>query len=192
MDNLKIGQLITGEQHRDAIHVAVAPMVAGELVGPGWRVGIVDGKAFREQGPNETRKGDKTIEAVGIVDPYLDTGHVRMGQRFWLFLFPGSVTSLRHEWTHPAFVDAKPAVPASITAAHDRIAELAEGIGLSVDELMEGAADYAEREDHTYMGENERYKDFTHERWQQFWDDYEAVTGKKGKREDGHFFSCSC
>ncbi|MFO0822607.1 MAG: hypothetical protein U0792_05710 [Gemmataceae bacterium] len=39
---------------------------------------------------------------VGIVDPFLREA-VRPGQRFWLFMYPNTVTTLRHEWTHPAY-----------------------------------------------------------------------------------------
>jgi hypothetical protein len=34
-EQLGIGKIIVGEQHRDAIHVAVMPVVLGEGMGPG-------------------------------------------------------------------------------------------------------------------------------------------------------------
>lgn len=92
MSDLKLGQIITTPQHRDAIHIAVAPMKAGEHLTVGQRVCIADGKAV----------GEVRGAAIGIVDPFL-IGNVRTGQTFWLFLFPNTVTGLRHEWTHPAF-----------------------------------------------------------------------------------------
>jgi hypothetical protein len=86
----KLGQLVEGAGRRDAIHVAVAPVVAGHDMDPGDRVGIRDGKACYR------------AEPVGIVDPFL-RHTVKAGETFWLCLFPNTVTSLRHVWTHPAF-----------------------------------------------------------------------------------------
>jgi hypothetical protein len=85
---MKLGEIITGDEKRDAIHIAVAPVTASVKLYPGERVGV-DGK---------------NLPHVGIVDPFLN-GPVLPGQKFWLFLFPNTVTSLRHEWTHPAFGD---------------------------------------------------------------------------------------
>ncbi len=92
-DNLKLGELIDGKQHRDAIHIAVAPVEAAEQLRPGQRVGLLaDGRA----------SGKPYVAVLGIVDPFLET-EVQPGQRFWLWLTPYTITSLRHEWTHPAF-----------------------------------------------------------------------------------------
>jgi hypothetical protein len=98
--DIGIGKLIEQERHRDAIHIAVAPVEAGEKLRPGERVGIKDGKAWG------------TDPAVGIVDPFL-LKDVRAGQRFYVFLFPGTITSLRHEWVHPAFDKEAPPAQAS-------------------------------------------------------------------------------
>lgn len=93
-NDIGIGKLITSETaQRDAIHVAVAPVIATVRLRPGVRVGL------DEEGNAELSSSDK---CVGIVDPFL-TADVQPGQRFWLFLFPNTVTSLRHEWRHPAF-----------------------------------------------------------------------------------------
>lgn len=98
----KIGRLIEegDNARRDAVHVAVAPVTAGEDLLPGQHVSHANGVAHSS--------GDW----IGIVDPYL-TEIVREGQRFYLFLYPGTVTSLRHVWAHPAF---KPRLPVSPTS----------------------------------------------------------------------------
>lgn len=94
-DTLKLGQIIEGEAQRDAIHVAVAPIEAAHKLWPGEEVGLTaDGKASK-----------LIVQKVGIVDPFLKV-MVAPEERFWLFLFPNTVTGMRHEWQHPAFADA--------------------------------------------------------------------------------------
>lgn len=96
METPKLGQLITEPAGRDAIHLAIAPVVAGQRLRPGERVGLHNGKAYDAL----------NADSVGIVDPFL-TQHVEAGQSFYLCLYPGSVTSLRHVWTSPAFPPAR-------------------------------------------------------------------------------------
>lgn len=94
-----VGKLIEPGAQRDAIHVAVAPVIAGERLAPGQHVGLAS--------------ADQEIvmaarDHIGIIDPFLP-GAVMKGERCWLFLYPQSITSLRHNWTHPAFGQAQPA-----------------------------------------------------------------------------------
>jgi hypothetical protein len=97
------GRLIEkGEQRRDAIHVAIAPVTAAEHLQPGQHVGFV-------AGDNERVQSLEYADCIGIVDPFLRQA-VERGQRFWLFLYPNTITSLRHYWTHPAFAVTVPAL----------------------------------------------------------------------------------
>lgn len=100
------GRLIEDhEVQRDAIHVALAPATASVRLSPGQHVGLVRDDDVHLAGPVDSN--------IGIVDPFL-TEHVEVGQRFWLFLYPNTVTGLRHIWTHPAF---------NAAAAHARAVE---------------------------------------------------------------------
>ena len=91
-----LGTIITPEEKRDAIHLAVIPVQATEQFFPGDHV---------------TTEGDQAYacssnESVGIVDPFL-TERVAKGQWFWLIIKPREITSLRHVWAHPHFPDEK-------------------------------------------------------------------------------------
>lgn len=94
-----LGKIHQFDEHRDAIHLGVEPVEAGERLLRGQHIGIVNGKAY-------SAKGRTDVKAVGIVDPFLLTS-VQKGERFWLVVYPREITSLRHVWEHPDFpVDA--------------------------------------------------------------------------------------
>ena len=96
-----LGSLIGDGEGRDAIHVAVLPVTAGETLHPAQHIGIKDGVAMTT-----------ATKLVGIVDPFL-RGAVHTGQKFWMLLYPRTITSLRHVWSHPDFADEiLPGVPA--------------------------------------------------------------------------------
>ena len=98
----RLGQLIEdGDRRRDAIHIAVAPVTAAGRLAPGQHVGLVEEGNLELVGPCD--------RPIGAVDPFL-AAEVEPGQRFWLFLYPNTITGLRHVWTHPAFTAAAAAV----------------------------------------------------------------------------------
>lgn len=180
-----LGMVIDDTQKRDAIHLAVEPMVSKYFMEPGQHL-TADGEMCKEYGDN----------AVGIVDPFL--GHnIKPGQRFWLVLYPRTIKSLRHVWEHPAFAKSE------IYVEHDPIAESKEWIedyadsfhaGLygecvSYDCLIEGAKDYLNNGKYLNKGDvfdNERLNE-------EFWYHFEIVTGRKVEEQERmNFFTCSC
>lgn len=96
----ELGKLIEGTAYRDAVHIAVAPVVADNCLSPGEHVGIRDG-----------RVSELFLPHVGVVDPFLRQD-VSKEDRLYLFLYPNTITSLRHVWSHPAFRIMAPGLPA--------------------------------------------------------------------------------
>ena len=91
----RLGQLIEdGDRRRDAIHIAVIPVTATVNLRPGEHVGLIEDGNHELVAPCECN--------IGIVDPFL-TRVVEPQQRFWLFLYPNTITGMRHVWTHPSF-----------------------------------------------------------------------------------------
>jgi len=86
-----IGTLLTpGNAQRDAVHLAVLRVVAAEQLSPNQDIGVLaDGRASA-----------LATTRVGKVDPFLTT-LVQRGETFWMVLYPGRITSLRHVWRHP-------------------------------------------------------------------------------------------
>lgn len=168
MSTPKLGLLATGQSDRDAIHIAVAPVEAGESLTPGEHVAIMDGKAY-VTGQND----------VGIVDPFCKF-RILAGEKFWLFMYPDTITGLRHQWSHPAFADS---------ADIEWLKKFAEkDPGLTYEVLMDRAHDAC---DNDGPGPGFRYN-VTAEAQAEFWVRFGRVTGKSPAEGDGWcFFSCS-
>lgn len=176
--DLKLGQIISGEQHRDAIHIAVAPVMAGHTLKPGEHVG------FMANG----RTG-VVAETIGIVDPFLKD-EVELGERFWLFLYPNTVTSLRHEWSHPSFA-LEPILerPSSeIKKSIDWISNFAIDLGVPENELMVMAS--LSDDGSICFGNETNYAGS--EDVQEFWKHFQIVTGKKVAVQPDSTFRCAC
>ena len=180
----RIGKIIRTKAERDAIHVAVAPAVANEQLEPGTHVGLAkNGKA--------TKYG--IMGNVGIVDPFL-AEIVQKGDRFYIFLYPGSITSLRHEWTHEAFPDSLPSVTPdtdknAINPSVQWIKDYADSLGVDYIGLMNAAKDYLDHDEYYEEGSTLEDKHTSDE----FWEHYGIVTGTYVSPERrANFFSCSC
>lgn len=176
-----LGKTIENQDaERDAIHIAVAPVVANERLYPGQHAGL----SFHS---GVERASSNAKKMIGVVDPFLKHA-VEPGQRFWLFLYPGSIRSLRHTWQHDAFVNASP-TSRDRTEAIKWMKEYAEEVGADYDELLARAATFVEHGDYWVKGgtfEGIRADDT-------FWDAYEIVAGVTVPRDKrGGLFSCAC
>mgnify|MGYP003476804670 FL=1 len=185
----QLGKLITEPQHRDAIHIAVAPVTAGETLKPGQPIGFAtEGDAFTVVAG---------VHTIGIVDPFLPEKAVYKGEQFYMFLYPNTITSLRHDWTHPAFEKEDELASFEPTfnklkgapAEEKWVTDFAENMGSTYDEIMDGAEAYLQSGDYLVRGgtfEGYHIPD-------EFWDKYEAIKrAKVAESERGSFLSCRC
>lgn len=182
-----LGTIIDETQKRDAIHLAVIPMVAAAKLFPGQDVGV---------GPDGA---GPSAEPRGIVDPFLKAP-VQPGERFWLVIYPRQITSLRHVWTHPAFpeeglafhAEADDHYVSSEKATSERwLKAFAEDIGLSYQKALEAMKDVEQ-----YDGDGICFNYDTPDRcWtdlEEMWRHYEVVTGRKVTDSSRGVFRCAC
>lgn len=190
-----LGMIIGPEQKRDAIHLAVEPVQAGEKLYPGQDINLVNGLAMKAV----------ISEGLGIVDPFLKHA-VLAGERFWLVVYPRQIHSLRHVWTHPAFpnapeladlkavyIDRKSESEAWLrkfckdndVPNYDFILKAVEG-KLPEDYTDEGLG-ASITEDYFNVYGTDAHSGIPPE----FWDHLENITGKKMDVRPDHF-SCSC
>lgn len=176
-----LGMIITANEKRDAIHLAVENAIAAHLLRAGEHVGFVDGGVGVCANP------------VGIVDPFL-TVPVTKGSRFWLVVYPRQITSLRHVWTHPAF----PEVAEELTATPSRAAsekwlrDFISGADCpDYETVIAKAINNSDAWDSQYL--HFSGSDAHGEIPPAFWTHVEIVTGKAIPQEKrAEYFSCSC
>lgn len=159
---------------RDAIHVAVIPVEAGERLLVGQHVRIVDGRAWGTPAVS--------ADAVGIVDPFLRRQDVARGVSFYLLLYPGTITSLRHEWSHPMFKLAR-----DMSKSERWLRDFARENRASYEDMIKGAASG----DGAHFGDDDGPEEA---RTATFWSHVEVVTGRI--YDDNHrqntMFTCAC
>lgn len=167
-----LGQLIEGVAGRDAIHVACAPMVADCDLSPGEHIGIAsDGVAGKHE------------PFVGITDPFLKE-NVLKGQKFWLVLYPKTVTRIRHHWIHPSFQDQ----PEDSAVACEWITAFAAKWDYSLDEFMTGAREYIQHGHE--LDDKWGQLDVSEEDWITFWGHFHTLTGLSIMNRDKAFVIC--
>lgn len=202
----QFGKLVPSDfpDERDAIHIATAAVFAETDLNPGDHVGLTT-EAADVMGRSE-------IAPLGIVDPFL-LEPVKKGERFWVFLYPGTIRSLRHNWSHPAFDKKQQLVQAlKETIHHKRMRAFAASLPYSgfeeiynevtqrfetvnpgtprtMDEVLERAKRYVEHGDYWSEG-----GDFEGQcLYPEFWTDFEVLTGIScPESERYNFFSCAC
>lgn len=195
-----LGTIIGENEKRDAIHIAVEPVVAHQRLLPGDHIKIINGKAIRAM---------PETGSMGIVDPFLPMSKIiEPGERFWFLMYPRQVRSLRHVWSHPDFPDEvgvspvveKPEKSKSESEKwlrafcdtndcpdYDRV--MSAITGSPRDKSEDGDYPYPpDRIDEEYLHFNGR--DASGDIPDEFWDHVEVVTGKTFPR--AKYFSCSC
>lgn len=162
------------QQQRDAVHVAIIPVRAAEPLRPGQRVFIVEGNRAR------LSVGDS---ADGVVDPFLEDD-VEKDEPFWLLLYPGTITSLRHEWSHPVFPLA---VEGDIAASRQWLEHRAAQFRIDYTEMVEGAVSG----DGATFGDDDGPE---MARTAEFWHHVGVVTGRHFSplHIENTYFGCAC
>lgn len=191
MSNTEVGVLITKDQPRDAIHIAVAPVRAAVKLDPGQPIQFVDGS------DTDVEPAPRAV-SIGIVDPFLAVP-VNDGRWFWMFLHPNTITSLKHNWTHPAFRDEE--APKRMTVISENwLRRFCDDHDCPYDGLIAAAkskdGEWVAADNYRSVSIGDGYisvqgQDASGEIPDEFWDHLENVTGKQ-QRTRPNYFSCSC
>jgi hypothetical protein len=195
MDPIRsLGKILTDEDNaqRDAVHIAVMPVTLGgdTWYRPGDSVRLLkDGKTVRACDADNP-------QCLGVIDPFIVSDEIVGGDRVFVFLKPGSITGLRHEWSHPLVspplspgheTAMKVADKLTLTPQRELIENFADNIDLPYDDLMGAAADF--QRTGSYLTDGTKFEGISVP--DGFWEAYEFITGTQVSNKNS-FFSCSC
>lgn len=177
-----IGTIHQAAYERDAIHIAVMPVYASEALKPGQHIGFCEG------GYHVTASPPEPYKLIGIVDPFLPK-EVEKGQRFWMMLYPNTITGLKHVWSHPAVAADGRGVG---SASEKWLRDFADSVDADYHEMMHVAASHCDpgRQWGEYLIEGGKWEGQTTP--DEFWTHYAAVTGKTPTNGPRGIFSCAC
>lgn len=196
-----LGMIIDETAKRDAIHLAVEPVIAKEILIAGEHV-TIDGRQCNNRDDSK---------AVGIIDPFLDRP-VLPGERFWLVVYPRQITSLRHVWEHPKFPPSEFQIDEGEMTEVERSKKWIKDLINGYREEIEGSSYYymdnyeeyltyecvMDHADYWVMSEDNYPRGYDLGNFEtllpyEFWHHYEIVRGKKVEEvKKRNFFSCSC
>lgn len=212
----QLGTTPSATEQRDAVHVALLVVRADVPLRPGEKVRLLR-KAkpsgaflYGNEIPLVTSLNEppedalafgvgevEAYESVGVIDPWRPE-LVGPGELTWLLLNPGTVTGLRHHWSHP-IIDGKAAGPETTTVdeAEAEMVPLLQGLGVEqgdieeiIDDLKRGVAPNV----HSRSWDIHAESDVDPEDLAKFW---ELATALR-QRETGDAFkaavtwTCSC
>jgi len=171
---------------RDAVHVAVFSATCAEDLTPGEDVRIVSHGEMDAMVEPGMLPG-----VVGIVDPFIK-GTVKAGQRFWVYLYPRTITALSHRWSHPAFeaVDSSYVPPSQKLVSEKWLRDYCLHSDVpSYKTFMQAVL--------SHEGSGDEYlhisgEDASGEIPPELWQHVENVLGRQLHGKKPEYFSCSC
>jgi hypothetical protein len=173
-----LGTILTKDEKRDAIHLAVIPAKAGCILKAGMYINLVNGTALPDS------------RGLGIVDPFV-SGEIKDGQLFWMILKPRIIKSLRHVWSHPDFEDESTNIAPNGKSQKEISEAWLRNYCANADcpgyEQVIGAAMSCDGDDYIHFDGEDAHGEIPKE----FWFHFENVTGVKVKNPP-EYFSCSC
>lgn len=167
---------------RDAIHIAIAPVIANEGLKPGEHIGFALGS---------TTHMERSDSPIGIVNPF--GKRVVKGESFYLCLYPDTVTDMKHHWSHPAFsaapADTNPFSPATKAVSEAWLISFCKRYGLSMDYLLRGLAS-----EYPGLCVYEDSVDDGYSEQEDLWKHYQIFTGNEVSevKKDNLLFRCAC
>jgi len=184
---LGIGQLLPHDRARDAVHIAMIPVVAGVVLRPGQHVSVEEGKAVAGK---INQWGD--AKAVGVVDPYLADA-VKPGERFWCFLRPGTVTALHHNWHHDSFPLPVSSTEGAKLQSEGWLRNFAEKYAVEYKSLVDQATSCDDEHGGICVGTDDVHEMGDGEK-SLFWHHLGVVTGRlfSASHQNNAYWSCAC
>jgi len=154
---------------KDAIHVAIVSVRAGESLHPGRRVTL-----------NEHREAVNDAKGIGVADPFLKS-RIKKGDNLWILMDASQIANVQHTWDHE--LDFSP--PERVVAEGKQLARYADMLGVTYTQLTDAAyklIDEGVSSEYEGTLSQEELENALDDMWD-FWYDWEEETGHEFENE---------